>query len=500
MSGNSQVSELVGFFPQSVGEATLSVETPSGFTTSSNLREVTARVHAPSTTLVVYDMALGRNLQGGVSVWLPRPAPAGGLDVTVEVADAGVALLSLDPNVQGSASIVVHVPEGTTASSGFFVQALSQLGAVAYTATAEGYDATSATITVSPSGFVLSAAVSCFVCQDTLTATVYSGNFPLHVVSAMLDPTTLNYVAAQPLRGGFGQVALTVSNDNESAGVFTPNPVPFNPSDYVVTAFFDPRDVGMSHLQVVTPAGFDTPSNFQVVTATVNLPSIFTGDVTVGKDLQTTGSAFLEAPPPADVDVTIASSDPSRVRFSESADTLGDPTGTLTFESPAGQQGLPTFYVQALDGPATVTFTISAPGFNTATGTINVYPSGFVIPGAGTTFTTHVGAIDTTLSVYPAALDPVTLNLYATQALRPGKSNVVVTVTSQDTQGGPNVGSITQPVLTFVGAHDPTYSDFRTTSFHPQAVGSAVIEVHAPAGFSPASNNNHITAQVDPAP
>jgi hypothetical protein len=88
------------------------------------------------------------------------------------------------------------------------------------------------------------------------------------------------------------------------------------------------------------------------------------------------------------------------------------------------------------------------------------------------------------------------LNLYQIQTLIPGMTNTQVQGLTSATCGGPldqSVGQITVSPVVFNGNDNP---DFQNTSFHALAVGSTVINVPAPAGFSRASNDNCITANV----
>jgi hypothetical protein len=288
-----------------------------------------------------------------------------------------------------------------------------------------------------------------------------------------------------------GPVQVSVTSSNPTVGVITSSPVTFVSGQDSATTQFDPVEAGTTTLTAETPEGFSTPSNGHQVVATVASvagPVTRLNSLTVGKDLQVSTTASLSSGAPAGgVMMTITVADPSKARLSTSKTTLG--TGSITLPITAGGTASSTFYVQALAGSGTVQYTASAPGYTSSAGTLTLTPSGFVIPDIGESFTTNTSASDTTLTVHPASLDPVTLNLLQKQQLRPGLSNVVVTVSSEH----PEVGSITLPQVVFQGADEPNH---RTTSFHPVSAGSTVIVVSAPEGFNQASNNNFITAHV----
>ncbi len=193
--------------------------------------------------------------------------------------------------------------------------------------------------------------------------------------------------------------------------------------------------------------------------------------------------------------MTITVADPTKAVLSTSATVAG--SASIVFNIAAGSSSVPTFFVQALGGSTpdgsgseTVQYTASAPGYNSETSTITLNPSGFIINSPGS-FSTTVGAANTTLTIVPARLDPFFLNYQATQQLRPGIGPVNVTVTSGNTA----VGTITVSPVVFNGADSP---NSMTTAFDPLAAGTSVIVVQGPAGFQTASNNNHITATVNP--
>jgi hypothetical protein len=115
-------------------------------------------------------------------------------------------------------------------------------------------------------------------------------------------------------------------------------------------------------------------------------------------------------------------------------------------------------------------------------------PSGFVIANISQpSFNTTTSSADTTLNIQPAELDPSLLTFKGSQGLRGGLAAVTVNITSSNT----SVGTITVSPVTFnVGDTQ------QTTSFHPVASGTSVIQVTAP-GFSTASDHNNITANVN---
>jgi hypothetical protein len=481
------------FHPLSVGSSLLTVSTPGGFTTPSDHQQFTANVIPPEISLP--DLTIGKNLQVGTYAPLGAPAPPGGVEVTITVADTSKALLSSDPSAAGSASLTYAIPEGGSSTPEFYVQALQDSGTVQYTASAAGFASATKIVTLIPSGFVLSQRRPfdpCFTCADPLETATSSPDAALYLVAAALDSTTLNYSTYQGVRGGLGPVSVSVTSSNTSVGAVTSSPVVFDANASFLNTYFDPLTIGSTVLNIGTPGGFNTPSNLQQLTANVTRADVYLNDLTIGKDLQSPSQVTLSVAAPAGgVEVTVTVADTGKALLSTDAVTAGIGTGTLTFVIPEGGASTPEFYVQALAGSGSVQYTASATGqYNARTSVITLVPSGFVIPGIGPSFTTTLSSSDTTLIVSPAALDPVTLNYAGTQQLRPGMTNTNVFVRT-DPNPSP-AGQITLSPLVFNGGDDP---NFRTTSFHPTAVGSTVIRVTAP-GFSTASNNNNVTANV----
>jgi len=498
-------SQSTAFHPLSNGTAQVGLGTPSvgGFSTPSNYQQVTATVTNGSVNLSVG--SIGNNLQQQVSLSLSVAAPSTGEIITLTSADATKLVLATDPTAAGTGSINVNVAAGAYSSTTpVYAQALAGTGAVNLTASGPSFDPQTVSVSLVPSGFVL--AVNPCVTTTSFSTTLLSGSdTPLSVYSVALDPTTLNDVDtngcapnAEPVRPGMAPVSVPVTSGNTSVGTITINPVSFNAGDSTKGTAFHPVANGTSVLSLGTPsaAGFSTPSNFQQVTANVSPATISLNDVFVGIAMQTSTTVSLGSPAPSQGLTLTVSVDPTKkVLLSTDPSVLG--ATSLNFNLTAGATSTPTFYVQAQKTQiqGNVTFTASATGFSTANALVHVLASGFVIQGLPASFNTTVGATDTTLAIYPAALDS-SLNLYQIQTLIPGMTNTQVQGLTSATCGGPldqSVGQITVSPVVFNGNDNP---DFQNTSFHALAVGSTVINVPAPAGFSRASNDNCITANV----
>ncbi|HET7697241.1 MAG TPA: PKD domain-containing protein [Vicinamibacterales bacterium] len=472
--------------PMNGGTAVLEVVTPDGFAASNDLRQMTATVAGPA--LSVGDTAIGKDLQSAVNVGLQEPAPAGGVDVTLESADASKVLISGAGTTAGAASASVHVPAGSSTAT-FYVQALASSGTVALTASAAGFTAGGGSVTLQPSGFVIAQMSWCIPCFGvTFNTTTGSPNTPLDVVSARLLPGTLAFDTLQPVRGGL-TVNVDVQSSATNVGTLTPATVTFTGGVSVAATAFDPANPGVAVIEPVPPSGFSSPSTFRQLTANVAAPGIVLAVNTVGKDLQTSASGTLGAPAPegGDLLVTIASADPARLRVAALPTDVGGPS--IVLPVPAGTQNLPTFYVQALDEAGSVDVTASATGYTQGTAPVPLARSGFVSLTPGGNFTTTTLASPTTIAIYSAALNPA-LQYLSAQPVRPGVT-VQVAVTAEDSTGS-GVGTIVGSPVTFTGNQG-----VQPVSFDPAAVGSSIVTVVPPAGFSPPSNFTVFTATVN---
>jgi hypothetical protein len=439
---------------------------------------------------------------------LSVPAPSQGETITLTSADASKLLLSTDPTAAGTASVTVSVAAGNSSSNtSVYAQALAGTGSVNLTASGTSFDPQTVAVALVPSGFVLSAN-NCIASTSFSTTLLSGSDSPLTAYAVALDPNTLNDVDlingcvpnAQLVRPGVGPVSVPITSSNTSVGTINVTPVVFNNGDSSQASAFHPLADGSSIVAIGVPsvAGFSTPSNYQQITANVTPAAIYLNDVYVGIAMQTPTNISLGNPAPSNGLTLTVSVDPTKgVLLSSDPSALG--ATSLTFNLPGGSNSTPTFYVQVQKSAvqANVSFTASAPGYSTTNALVHVLASGFVIQGvSGTSFSTTVGATDTSLQIYPAALDS-SLNVYAIQSLIPGMTNTQVQVLTSATCGGAldqSVGEITVSPVIFNGNDSP---DYQSTSFHALAKGSTVVYVPAPAGFSRASNDNCVTANVN---
>ena len=382
------------FAPTGGGTAVITLETPPGFSTPATQQQIPATVTAPPIT--VPDATVGKDLQVGVLGQLGAPAPASGIDVTITSLDPARVLVSSSSTVAGAASLSVPLAAGGGTLFTFIVQALDGAGTARLQFTAPGFAPHTSTITLTPSGFILSY-------PSSITTTTFSSNTGLLVLPVRLNPDLT--VAADPgshsVRGG-GSVNVPIASSNPAVGTivdFAHAPIDhltFTGGVSSASPQFAPTGGGTAVITLETPPGFSTPATQQQIPATVTAPPITVPDATVGKDLQVGVLGQLGAPAPASgIDVTITSLDPARVLVSSSSTVAG--AASLSVPLAAGGGTLFTFIVQALDGAGTARLQFTAPGFAPHTSTITLTPSGFILSYPSsittTTFSSNTGLV-----------------------------------------------------------------------------------------------------------
>ena len=486
-------SETVMFDPIGAGTATINLGTPSGFATPASGQQITATVNA-TPAINVANVSVGKDLQVLVGGTLGAPAPAGNLQVTITSLDPGKVLLSTDATTAGQPTVTVAVGAGSGTIPNFYVQALVGTGSATLQITAQDYATDTSTITLLPSGFVLT--------TSSFSTTTFSGNSILSVAAELLNPSTLAPLGQQEVRGGLAGIVVPISSATPTVGTIVTNDANHTPITQVVfdggtgatrTAAFDPAASGTSTISVSTPTGFSTPSTGQQITATVTAPNITIGSVTVGRDLQTTVSITLGAAPPSAVDVTVTSNNDTTAKITTIADKAQDGRTTVTLQNVTSiSAGSIVVQGRAI---GSTTLTVTASGYNTATATVTVNPAGFRL---GTTnFSTTTFSGNTAVNINADVLNPATLApLGIQQEVRGGLAGIVVPISSST----PTVGTIVTndanhtPItqVVFDGGTGAT----RTAAFDPAASGTSTISVSTPTGFSTPSTGQQITATV----
>ncbi len=486
------------FNAASSGSATLTAVVPSGFSQPAQGGNIVTANVAAQTPLSPASVTVGKGLEVPASVSLTSPAQAGGLVVTLTSNDPNSVLLSTTPTGSGSSSISVTIPAGATQSPNYYIYGLANSGSATYSASASGFGTSNGTVTLAPSGIVVAGPAGVGV--STLSTTPGAPATTLTVYSALLTQG-LAFVAPQAIAGG-SPVSVNVTSSNTNIGTIAPSPVSIAGGSSSSTTQFQPANGGTTTLSVNTPSGFSTPSNNTSLSATVGAPAItVTDNATIGQNLEVKGTVSLGQIAPAGgysvtlkannvIDPNLPNGGPRRLLISPTATDAGLDMITITI--PAGSSSA-DYYLQALDGVGTISYTVSSPGFSTVKANVNLVPSGLVIAGPlglGIPFPVSVslGAGGTTpLTIYTARLDPYSNKFVEPQMLAGGLS---VTTTLNSTNS--SIGSVTTPI-TINGGSDRTVS-----LFTPQGVGTTNVTIFRTVIFQNPADNRTITINVTP--
>jgi hypothetical protein len=144
-------------------------------------------------------------------------------------------------------------------------------------------------------------------------------------------------------------------------------------------------------------------------------------------------------------------------------------TASITVNLSAGQTS-GTYYIQGVAAAGTATYTATAPGFNGATGTITLAPSGVVL-GDGVNFGPGGTVFGGPVIVGMALLDPTTHDFVEMQQLAGGLSTLTINL-SVTLNGATNPAQVTIA---------PGSS---SASFSGPSGSSGTITATTPSGFT----------------
>lgn len=442
--------------------------------------------------LLLTSFTVGANLEVPTTVALSEAAPVEGLVITLTSADPAKVKLATTPDQAGSASITMMARGGFRATPEFYIQGLQGSGSVAYSATATGFKSANGTVKLAPAAIAIGGPAGA---NPSFLAVAGSRPTKINVFSVALDDA--GNAVPQLIAGGLSAtVELTTSVP--AVGSFTTSKLTIQGGLGTAGTQFLPTTPGQTTLAVSVPAGFAPASKNSTITANVIVPGIgVTENVTIGQNLQVGAAVSLGTRAgQGGVRVTLTSDKPDKLILSNSSTEKG--TGSITITIP--ESGVTsTYFLQALGQSGTVTYTATATGYKTRTGTITLAPSGVVMVGPLTLpegqllrpaaqggarqqgFLSSVSAgKPTRLYIHTVQLDPVSHRAadITIQALRAGLSLTVDLKNSN-----PNVGTIDSRVTIEGG------TDHAVTQFVPKSEGPVALSVVTPAGFTEASND-----------
>ncbi len=451
--------------------------------------------------IVAPDVTVGRNLETFATVKLPQAAGESGVQFTVTSDDPSRLLLSAAQDRAGTATISLTVQPEHVNSPEFWIQGMADRGTVTYTVSAGSMGSAKGTVTLLPSAIMILGPSR--VPRFPMTP---GGNAAkITIVSAALD-SSLKVSGEQPVAGGL-QLDVTLANSNPTAGKLGVSKVTLGGGSSTAITYFKPAADGEASIAPVQPPGFTAPAQFASVIMAVAKPGLApVSEVYLGKDLQMTATLALgEAAPPGGLQVTMTSSDPSKLLLSTKEDQVGSPSITLTV--PAGRL-VATYYLQGLGDSGIVTYDATAPGFRSSTARVGVTHSGFIVAYEGYGPPDEAAVLRKGYSVdsrefYASLTDakvrPVHVTVYSAYlhpdsgraadiTVQPLRAGVTATVVLKSTD--PAVGTVESPVTMSSGISHVK------SLFVPMDKGRTVITVNTPAGFSTPANAASVPATV----
>jgi hypothetical protein len=317
------------------------------------------------------------------------------------------------------------------------------------------------------------------------------------------DGTALSQV--QVVRPGSGLV-FTLSNTNATVGrLRSDEPVatgqvvtkPINPGTYFTSAAaegtswglaFEPLANGSTTVSVSGPPGVLTMSSTGVRQVTVADAGITApGAAVVGSRLMAFTAANLSAANHGGSQVTVTSSDPSKVLLSADSVALGE--ASISVPVINGQTFVPYFLYGVANATGTATVTISADGFGEASQQVEVVQSGVEIHGLDAEMS-NLSADDNDWYLQVGIPNVDGTSLLQIQLVQPGPPFEVTLTNSQSTVGrlhsdepAASGQSVTKPIMpgsyfSIGTGPDPIYG----LGFEPLANGTTVVTATGPAG------------------
>src|SRR5581483_10083193 len=285
------VGNSTTFTAVAVGSTNVSVATPTGFSTPAQDVSVSATVNPAG--LIVADDTVGNNLETQETVNFQGVAPAG--TQVLVTSNSPQLKLSTTATGVGANSIAITLSTAASHTPPFFVYGFSNSGTATYTASANGFTAGIGTITMVPSGVVISGPSN--IGAGGFQTSTISGTTKITVYTAQLDGSG-NYLNTQALAGGLN-VTVNLSNSNSSVGSLASSSLPITPGTDRTSTTFTPLNVGSTTITAGVPSGFSTPvAADQSVTATVSLPGLTVFNSSIGQFLENGSTITLAVQPP----------------------------------------------------------------------------------------------------------------------------------------------------------------------------------------------------------
>lgn len=441
---------------------------------------------------------IGHNLEAFTAIELVNPA-AQAVTVTIKSNDSRL-LFANRGDTAGTPALTLTVAPGRKNTDDFYIQAVGSPGLAVYSVDADGFEPAEGKIVIAPSAITIGGPSN-----SEAFKTTYRTPRKLRIQTSVLgdsnDPADI-----QPLAGGLS-LKVHLNSSNPALGTTAVSELSLSGGMSLAATEFRPAGAaGVVAISPVPPVGFSVAANHKAVTITVDEPGLaITGDIYVGKDLETEGYVLLGEPaPPGGVDVQLTTDDGSRLILSPSQNEVG--AKNITLHIPDGEGKAP-YYLQGVGDNGEVTYSAVANGFRPRTVRVGLTTSGIMVvfapygpPDEGEVltpmprplerpFSTSLKAKKSVwLSFWPAYLDPATHRGadITTQRLRPGVA-AQINIKNSD----PSVAKILSSI-TLDGKDVCAFAQFV-----PVKPGETVVSIDTPSGFSTPANATSVRAVVN---
>jgi hypothetical protein len=450
---STQTVTFTAFSTGSISQASASIsaQEPSGFNSPNDLtNSLTAFV--PAAGITACNTTVGNLLETVCNITLTGTATVD-TNLVLTSLDTSKLVLSNTANAVGSGSIKVIVAQGHSVSADFYVQGRASSGTAQYTVNGGSFGNGTGTITLAPSGFVLYtiALTGGGLGADFGTTTAQPAT--VSVFSAILNPDN-SFNGFQTFAGP-NSVNVTVTSTDvpcppspcgPGVGSMNPSTVTFTTGSDSVDSLFQPGSAGKATVAAQQPSGFNTPSQYASVTATVAAPGInlLGAPFVVGNHLEAGVQVVLGSPAPQPSGLTLTvtvTSGTSVLAVAGTTTAIGGSTAQITV--PGGQSSA-IVILQGLADSGTATFTVSAPKYSTATATATLAPALVALSPIQTSVSHSAGAslvasVNTGISDGAGGLIPEPL------APQTGSTSISVPLNNGNNSAGTIPASVTVP-------------------------------------------------------
>lgn len=460
-------SPSVGLDVTGGGEAVLTITQPEGFTEPTSRGSVRVTVPRPGLGFDVSD--LGRNLQSGCTVSSPGNNPAA--QITVTSADPSKLVISTSSSDLGSGSVTVRRRQDGSYAP-LYLQALDGPADVKVTATADGFDPVERAVRIFPTALILSRGDT-WVQDPQVFTSASADSVDLYVCAVALSDAAYqgqsSYLPSRDIRPGLDTIRVRVENSNPSVASVQDNPVLLNSLTDRSRFRVKPLRGGETQLSLTIPPGFAAPPPGLGRTARIAVegPAFTLSSFPIAKNLQgavTLALANNGATVSADVEVTLTSSDGSKLLLSETGDAVGAESIQVHFA--ADSVASRTVYLQALASDTTATVSVTAPSYGSSQTVYSLYPA--TLRPDISFYELQPGGPVTRILLKPK---PYGWNTDQPLRFRPGLPAFEVTASTSDS----SVLTLLTPKLSISGGTAEVFLEIRTVG-----AGTATITLESP--------------------